>query len=390
MCYSRVFSCFLVFSRRGKVIKGVSNKFNSITLGLLLSSTFSCVNQIEVSGSKISIGGISSVCPTGYILIPGNATLAVDDFCIMKYEAKAWQDDNLDSIISDTELDETDWIAGWTRIDSLTATHKPVSTLDRRPWDLSANEAWSVCDELNSETIRGDIDNDTSGDGTYALTSNPEWMTIARNIENVAANWTSGIVGAECIKQGNNGNTKICASGQASFNGPDVGVVVGPSGVQSSVNSIASHTLSNGEVIWDFSGGVEEWVDWERTNAYIGILAGNMASDGGSIAGTRELNSLDTNVGPVDKMFFDSWSPANTALVGIDGIGNFRSSSLVTAHLAAQRGGKWNMVLGTTGGVYDLKFFSPPTLFSSFSFSIGCGCLLATPLSVGFRCVFRP
>ncbi|MFA7171617.1 MAG: hypothetical protein WC180_06520, partial [Candidatus Paceibacterota bacterium] len=50
----------------------------------------------EGSGTTVadrSIGGhngtvtISSVCPTGYILVPGDATYGTSDFCVMQYEA---------------------------------------------------------------------------------------------------------------------------------------------------------------------------------------------------------------------------------------------------------------------------------------------------------------
>ena len=44
-----------------------------------------------------------------YILVPGSASLGTDHFYIMKYEAKAWADDNTDDVVDTSELDQSDW-----------------------------------------------------------------------------------------------------------------------------------------------------------------------------------------------------------------------------------------------------------------------------------------
>jgi hypothetical protein len=64
-----------------------------------------------------------------------------------------------------------------------------VSQANTTPWvSINQVDAWDECDSLNTEDTRTNIDNDTNNDGTYALISNPEWMTIARNVENVDTN----------------------------------------------------------------------------------------------------------------------------------------------------------------------------------------------------------
>lgn len=57
----------------------------------------------------------------------------------------------------------------------------------------------------NSETGRANIDADNNNDGTYALISNPELMTVARNAESVNSSWTGGVNGSGCLKRGNVG-----------------------------------------------------------------------------------------------------------------------------------------------------------------------------------------
>ncbi|MBT7610362.1 MAG: hypothetical protein HN576_11445, partial [Bacteriovoracaceae bacterium] len=79
-------------------------------LGVLISGCVAA-NYIEVSFDKQpaqkSAAIAQMICPNGYVAIPANGSLNVEEFCIMKYEAKAWQDDNGDSQITISELDET-------------------------------------------------------------------------------------------------------------------------------------------------------------------------------------------------------------------------------------------------------------------------------------------
>ena len=365
---------------------------------------FSCKNQIEVQGlapfNPQAVTTSVNLCPTGYILVPKNESLSVESFCVMEYEAKAWQDDNGDSIITNNELDETEWVLdtsafmqfNWINIESLESTHQPVSTLDKRPWDLSATAAWDVCDSLNSELTRNDIDNDQLNDGTYALISNPEWMAIARNIEEQAANWTSGNVGVGCLKQGNISSLNNCVSGPSSFDGPDMSITGAASGVQSSVNPLASHILNNGEVIWDFSGGVSEWVDWEQTNSFTSILIFDKASTTTGITpNISEFMNLDTNIAPSDTMFHDSWSPLDATLMSSSGIGRYNGNSVsfaFTSEFAANRGGSFSSNI-IEAGIYNLQIGSAHNVSTRAWVDIFGGSSGENPLYIGFRCVLR-
>ena len=280
-------------------------------------------------------------CPTGYIAVPSNSDVGVDnDFCVMKYEAK--------NEGAATTQDATDDI--------------PVSKPEESPfWNISQNDARSACKNLNSESSDSDIDNDTGGDGTYALISNPEWMTIARNIENVDKNWTSGTVGTGCLFRGNVGATVPCQGVNSGYEKEFLGLDFGLERPD-----LAKLTLDNGEEIWDFSGNVNEFVDWnvaQADKAYV-------LADGSPINSFKEFTALDTNTGEDDVMSPNTWQPTNPTLDATNGIGRYNARG--ETHSVAIRGGDSGSI--SNAGVFALFFRSEANavLFASF------------------RCVYRP
>ena len=83
-----------------------------------------------------------------------------------------------------------------------------------------------------------------------------EWLTIAHNLMNTGSNWSGGSVGSGAIYTGHNDSVPAERLA-ASTNDSD-----GYSGTENaSGNQRRTLTLSNGEVIWDFSGNVWELVD---------------------------------------------------------------------------------------------------------------------------------
>ena len=281
-------------------------------------------------------------CPTGYIAVPSNSDVGVDnDFCVMKYEAK--------NEGAATTQDATDDI--------------PVSKPEENPvWNISQNDARSACKNLNSESSDSDIDNDTGDNGTYALISNPEWMTIARNIENVDKNWTSGTVGTGCLFRGNVAGPVPCQgvdSGyRKEFLGPDFGL---------ERPDLAKLTLNYGAEIWDFSGNVQEFVDWnvaQADKAYV-------LADGSPISSFKEFTALDTNTGEDDVMSPNTWQPTNPTLDSTNGIGRYIARG--ETNRVAIRGGDWGNA--SNAGVFALGFNSEANAVLPF---------------IGFRCVYRP
>ncbi len=156
------------------------------------------------------------VCPTGWIKVPGDSAYGTNDFCVMKYEAK-----NVSSV----------------------ATSQAANT----PWStITQTAAITACRAL--------------GTG-YDLISNGQWMTIGANVAARASNWTTGTVGSGDLFAGHNDNspTSSCA---ASSNDSLFYVESNCTNVSTgdTTEQRRTHTLSNGEVIWDFSGNVSEWV----------------------------------------------------------------------------------------------------------------------------------
>ncbi len=244
-----------------------------------------------------SVGACDS-CPTGYIGIPGNATFGTDGFCVMKYEAK-----NVGNA----------------------ATSQAAST----PWvNISQTAAKTACEGL--------------GTGYHLITNN-EWMTIARNIEQVAGNWSGGSVGSGYIYSGHNDNGPAGSLAASTDND-------GYSGTeQTSGNQKRTLTLSNGEVIWDLAGNVWNWTDnlcdanWHNGGAWIEWSDGNLAdyelAHGGPTSGYTSSNGIGK--------YYGCTSNGNAFL----------------------RGGNWNG--GADAGAFALSLGSSPAYSREY---------------VGFRC----
>ena len=239
----------------------------------------------------------------------------------------------------------------------------PVSKPEESPvWNISQNDARSACKNLNSESSDSDIDNDTGGDGTYALISNPEWMTIARNIENVDKNWTSGTVGTGCLFRGNVGATVPC---QGVDSGYRKGVLERDFGLERP--DLAKLTLDNGAEIWDLSGNVQEFVDWNVAQADKAYVLENGSPTGAII----EFTTLNANIEDDDVMSPNTWQPTNPTLDSTNGgIGRYLANN--ENHTVVTRGGSVNT---SDAGVFSLFFNSEANT--------------VLPLT-SFRCVYRP
>ncbi len=208
-------------------------------------------------------------CPTGYIGIPGNATLETTDFCVMQYEAKC-------ACTSTPTTGLTTPATGNTTYDNSLSGSNTACTGSAVPnyACIASNNRQIV------STISGiPIANITQANAkTYCqsagghLITNVEWMTIARNIEQVASNWNGGVIGTSWINQGN----------YSTSNALD-GTVAG------SGQSKRTHTLSTGDVIWDIAGNVGEWTDDTCTTAAY-PSGGYTQWSQGSLSGIRPTN----------------------------------------------------------------------------------------------------
>ena len=268
-------------------------------------------------------------CPENYVLVPGNATYGTSDFCVMKYEAS----NNGDGVaVSDTAT--TPWVS------------------------ITQTAAITACSNI--------------GDG-YHLITNDEWMTIARNAEQVDANWTGGVVGSGVLKRGNVGNTE---TGNYDGNNPEYGT---------DRNVLAELTLSNGETIWDLSGNVWEWTNdtlFESDTASSGNGNDSDGITGGEMPkrsvltdsrGWYELTSLNA----YGKYIEDEIRPSDDTWDSTKGMGKiyltpgyaYDGSSYSSSTHAFLRGGRWGD--GANAGAFTLNLNDAPSNSNS---------------SIGFRC----
>lgn len=229
-------------------------------------------------------------CAPGYIVVPGNSTFDIDDFCVMKYEAK-----NVSSV--------------------------PTSTAGGLPWtainySTAVTRAGQACDECH-------------------LITNAEWLTIAHNLINVDSNWSGGAVGSGRIYSGHNDNAPA-ASIAASTNDANGYTNTGTSsGFQR-----RTLTLSNGEVIWDFAGNVSEWIAGTFRGGQPGVSSGS----------STEWKDFDVAGAITPNPFPSFGTPAAANWTSAQGIGQAVTSVYNTEQRAVIRGGAYNS--GAVAGVF--------------------------------------
>lgn len=168
-------------------------------------------------------------CPTGYVAIPGSETFNTNDFCVMKYEAKC-----VDNLYPETGLMIPN--AGPDTYDYSIAKCDALS--NRQAVSLASGFPIANIDQTTAKTICQEA-------GAHLMT-NAEWMTIARNLEQVTTNWSDGGIGSGFVPRGN----------YHSSSAMDGSLEYGSGG--SSPDYLRTLNLSTGEKIWDLSGNVSE------------------------------------------------------------------------------------------------------------------------------------
>ena len=169
--------------------------------------------KLDVAGDVNITGQIYMGCPTGW----------VDSgygFCVMQYEAR-----NVSGVAT--------------------------STASSTPWTwVSQTQAAAACSAL--------------GNGAHLIT-NAEWMILARDIESVSSNWSSGTVGSGNLARGWTANLSYGDTWTNNAFAPSTGSTclyntgADTCGASGTFLYRRTHTLSNGQTIWDLSGNVSEW-----------------------------------------------------------------------------------------------------------------------------------
>lgn len=165
-------------------------------------------------------------CPKGFVSVSSNPTYDVKkDFCVMQFPAKK------------------------------SAKGTPASVKEGLPWiNINLDDAKAACSKLGAG---------------FGLISNPQWMTIADEIIGNSQNWSSNEVGVGFINKGHSDNdpAKPCPTTIENVN----------SNCNASGNKFdqkRTHSLKNGEKIWDLAGNLWEWVDWDFTVNQNALLDG--------------------------------------------------------------------------------------------------------------------
>jgi len=181
----------------------------------------------------------------------------------------------------------------------------------------------------------------------YHLITNNEWMAIARSIEGVANNWSSGN-----INRGHSDNSPAALlaadeDGQGCANTEQLCTTNWD-------EQKRTHLLSNGEVIWDLAGNAREWVNWAPTRVNSGAV-------------WLELNAQTPSTAMPAKTFMSE----DVGLTMADGIGAYIPGT--TTGISAIRGGHFSLLNET--GIYTLDLSLSAAAWAS---------------NLGFRCSYNP
>jgi hypothetical protein len=163
-------------------------------------------------------------CPTNYLYIPTSASNA-GNFCISKYQI---------------------------HFSGSSGAEVGVSSPNLAPTLSDQSAAVRSCSNI--------------GTG-YALISNNQWQTVARNIEGVPTNWSGGIVGSGSLSGGAI-NTRVFGN-TPPVPSPDDNVACAGSAIPCNQTTWGKYrrtmTLSTGQVIWDMTGLAWQWVSDVKT-----------------------------------------------------------------------------------------------------------------------------
>ena len=215
--------------------------------------------QVDADGYThydMGYGTVRFFCPPNFIPVPALPGYTEKSFCVSKYEMKSGPE------------------------------NRPVSQASGKPTPSGNVEGITYCQALNAnahlakrslyfrkDLHRQELQGYVEYRDEYDLISNEEWQALARNIEGVGSNWSTGRARSGILNVGNAGVT-VRASLEASIHDSDPCFQTG-STCSDKVWHIErrTHTLSNGEVIWDLGGNMEENVRGEHRKDVYGPSA---------------------------------------------------------------------------------------------------------------------
>jgi formylglycine-generating enzyme required for sulfatase activity len=320
------------------------------------------------SGSSLIKSDIIPICNNliggDWVYIEANSLLGTEEFCIMKYEAKATTSSLVNLVDSGNMYCGTASTGGSNGC--LTDGNVNItSKFEYKPLThIYQDQAKTLCENL--------------GTG-YTLISDLQWVTTAREIESNSLNWFGGSVGTNFIYSGHDDRSPNYSL-NATLDDNDPYYRTGDSTVSCDGNSYEYPSSSydtitgmacvgqkrtlynkNNEIIWDFSGNVYEWTSTTVSSGVNSSLGQTETPD------RWKEWTLITG--------FDYLESLNNTYNSSNGIG--QASIEDTAPFPAGpthalfRGGNWDR--GSKTGIYNLALGGGPTFSDD---------------TLGFRCVY--
>ena len=309
---------------------GSTYVFNASTTGYCLSGTLAGsssgtpsatsyyvtnTTNVPASGTCSGVFSNGTTCPTGFIVVPGNATFGTSDFCVMKYGAS-----NVSGVAS----------------------------------SVAGNSPWTNITQTSAITTAA------AACASCHLITDVEWETIATNVMSVGtnaygqpSNWSGGAVGSGYMYSGHNDNAP---ANKLATNTNDASGYSGETNTGG--NQRRTLALTNGEVIWDLAGNVDEWTT--------GTIAGNaqpgFASEVTNTSKDYNNGSLIQN-GLLSSAYPSYGTPAANGWTFTQGIGRLSSNYGQSGARSFERGGYW--LAGSSAGVYSLNMGDASFISSS-------------------------
>jgi len=232
---------------------------------LIYSTSGSGLNNLMLKGDKPIIASCGSkACDQYWVKVPGNSSRLVNDFCLMKYEAKL-----VDGVVASMP------------------SGAPSESLNQR----AASDA---CGALGSG---------------YHLIRDREWMAMAFNVASNPRNWINGTVGSGCLYAGhmecntdpNRAHFEASANDDAGYWNGTMNYTSGAfncpfkTNCDRGVETRRTFYLSTGEALWDVSGNAWEWTDAtifeNRTSTSACTLSSTCKDDPEGITGEMPTSS---------------------------------------------------------------------------------------------------
>jgi len=191
-------------------------------------------------------------CPTWFIPVSSDWQFTTKDFCVAQYEM---------TYIDANTPNSTWWWEDWNTV-AYNSSKIPVSMAGKYPIaDITQSEAIAECSKIWAHLI-----------------TNNEWMTIARWIEEVSTNWSSGKVWVWNLYNWVSNNTTLWCDAKWWNSDSRMYATTTWAWSDELCNKKRSHRLYNGQIIWDLSWNVNEHVnkantyDWSWYNVWQTIV----------------------------------------------------------------------------------------------------------------------